>query len=69
MGFNDGEFEGLVAAVLHAQSAQIVQAATVRPSRDGRYISVTVTVLAESRQQLEEIYQALRRHEQVLMLL
>jgi len=35
-------------------------------SRGGRFVSVTVTITAESRAQLDAIYADLRAHEQVL---
>jgi putative lipoic acid-binding regulatory protein len=40
---------------------------TTRPSKGGKYISVTVTIEARSREQLDAIYQDLSAHEQVLM--
>lgn len=41
----------------------------VRPSRNGRFESITVTVKAESRQQLEHVYGALRSLDVVVMML
>lgn len=40
-----------------------------RLSRGGRYMSVTVTIQAESRAQLDAIYQDLTREERVVMAL
>jgi putative lipoic acid-binding regulatory protein len=40
---------------------------TTRPSKEGKYLSVTVTIEATSREQLDAIYQDLSTHEQVLM--
>lgn len=45
------------------------QAVRTRPSSNGKYISVTVTVRAESRAQLDAIYMDLTACEQVLMAL
>ncbi|NOX42432.1 MAG: DUF493 domain-containing protein [Gammaproteobacteria bacterium] len=42
---------------------------TKRESQGGKYISVTVTIQAQSRKQLDAIYQALSDSEQVLMAL
>ena len=39
---------------------------TQRPSREGRYVSVTVTIRATSREQIEAIYHDLRADERVL---
>jgi putative lipoic acid-binding regulatory protein len=38
-------------------------------SRNGRFVSITVTVTADSKQQLDNIYQELSAHEDVLMAL
>lgn len=40
---------------------------TVRESSGGRYISVTISIRAESKAQLDDIYQALTDSDQVLM--
>lgn len=40
-----------------------------RESSNGKYISVTVTVNAQSQEQLDAIYQALTDHEHVMMAL
>jgi len=41
----------------------------VRPSRNGRFESITITVQVESRDQLESLYQALRQLDVVKMML
>ena len=38
-------------------------------SRNGRFVSVTITVAAESREQLDNIYREVTAHEDVLMAL
>ncbi|MRH78605.1 DUF493 family protein [Spiribacter sp. C176] len=38
----------------------------VRPSRNGRFLSVTVTIIAESRTQLDEMYAELQSHQAIL---
>ncbi len=38
-------------------------------SRNGRFVSVTITVSAESREQLDNIYREVTAHEDVLMAL
>jgi len=42
-------------------------AVKTKPSREGKYISVTVTINAQSREQLDNIYLELTAHERVLM--
>lgn len=41
----------------------------LRASREGKYVSVTCTVKATSREQLDALYQALCDHPQVVMVL
>ena len=41
----------------------------MRPSRQGKYLSVTCTVRATSRQQLDALYQELCDHPSVVMVL
>jgi putative lipoic acid-binding regulatory protein len=38
-------------------------------SRNGRFVSVTITVLATSQQQLDDIYRDISAHDDVLMAL
>ncbi len=40
-----------------------------RPSARGNYVSITVTITATSREQLDAIYLDLNAHEQILMTL
>lgn len=41
----------------------------MRPSREGKYLSLTCTIRATSQAQLDSIYQALTRHPRVVMVL
>jgi len=41
----------------------------MRPSAAGNYLSVTVTIVARSREQLDGLYQALTGHPMVMMVL
>ncbi len=41
----------------------------MRPSRKGKYLSLTVTVQARSREQLDDLYRELCDHPQVVMVL
>ena len=41
----------------------------MRPSREGRYLSLTCTVTATSREQLDELYRELCDHPMVTMVL
>lgn len=64
------EFPAKVMALVRAHAPETPDSALVcRTSRGGRYYSVTVTVNAHSRDQLDEIYRALTRCELVIMAL
>lgn len=52
----------------HAPGIQHHQVST-RSSRSGRYVSVTVTITAQSRAQMDAIYQVLSDHPKVLIAL
>lgn len=41
----------------------------MRPSREGKYLSLTCTIRATSQAQLDALYQALTRHPRVVMVL
>jgi putative lipoic acid-binding regulatory protein len=41
----------------------------MRSSKNGRYLSLTVTINARSREQLDRLYQELSKHPMVLMVL
>lgn len=70
MGRDDGEFETLVVGIVRKHVPNLGEAAVqTRPSKAGNYLSVTVTVCATSREQLDNIYLELTACEQVLMAL
>ena len=70
MGRDDGEFAGIVSDLVrqHLASETALDVRT-RPSRNGRFISVTVTIEARDRAQVEAIYSDLNAHPKVLMVL
>jgi putative lipoic acid-binding regulatory protein len=70
MGRSDGGFEVLVTSIISAH-ADIYAGETVKtnPSSSGKYISVTVTIEAVSKAQLDRIYQDLTDCEHVLVAL
>ena len=68
MGEAAGDFDALVVGIVRQHCPDLYEnAVKTRLSNGGRYISVTVTVQAQSRQQLDDIYMALTSHERVLM--
>lgn len=70
MGRAEDGFEAMVTAIIlgHAKTHG-EDAITVRPSGEGNFVSVTITVEAISRAQLDAIYQDLTACERVLMAL
>lgn len=70
LGAVGGDFDAAVVEIVRRHARALTEAAvTTRLSRGGRYVSVTVTVEAESREQLDAIYRALTADERVLMVL
>ena len=70
MGRDTPEFRalarGLVETHVGPVAGSAVQAAV---SRNGRFVSITVTITATSQQQLDEIYRDASSHDDVLMAL
>jgi hypothetical protein len=68
MGIARDDFDMLIVGIVRKHSPDITEGAIkTRPSREGKYISVTVTIEAQSREQLDNIYLELTSHERVLM--
>ena len=70
MGRNDGGLEAIVTAIVLSHAELYAgEPVTVQPSSSGNYISVTVTIEASSKAQLDRIYQDLTDCGQVLLAL
>ncbi len=70
MGAADARLAELVEDVVRRHlGEQGALAWNTRPSSRGRYVSVTVTVRARSKAELDAIYRELSAHESVLMAL
>jgi putative lipoic acid-binding regulatory protein len=69
IGRNADDFEGFVVAVVHAQAPISARTVSTRLSQGGKYLAVTVTFVAESREQLDAIYRELSNSGRVLMAL
>lgn len=70
MGMAEEGFDVLVVGIIRKHAPDLSEGAIKsRLSQEGKYISVTVVVEAESRQQLDNIYHELTAHERVLMAL
>lgn len=70
MGLHAEDFDSLVVSIVRRHVPDLPEnAVKSRASSEGKYVSVTVTVRAESRAQLDNIYLDLTACEQVLMTL
>jgi putative lipoic acid-binding regulatory protein len=70
MGLATDDFDALVVSLIRPHVSDLKEGAVrTRPSKAGKYISVTVTFQAESREQLDNIYRSVTAHERVLMAL
>ena len=70
MGTNQDDFVRLVIEIIQKHALiSPDQVIATRLSRNGRFLSVTVHVSAESQEQLDAIYRELSAHERVLMML
>jgi len=70
MGANQEDFESLVLEIIQKHASISAEGVvTSRLSRGGKFISLTVRILAESQEQLDAIYGELSVHERVLMML
>lgn len=70
MGRAGDDFEALVVGIVRGHAPDLGEGAVrTRDSSGGKYVSVTVTVRATSRRQLDDIYRELTACEQVLMAL
>lgn len=63
MGEASDEFEITVVEIIRRHVDDLHEGAVnVRPSRNGRFVSVTCTIEAHSREQLDNIYRELSSH-------
>lgn len=70
MGRESPGFRELTKSLVEIHTGPIDDAAIrSAPSRNGRFVSVTITVVAQSQQQLDDIYREITSHEDVLMAL
>jgi len=68
MGKAADDFDSLIVEIVRKHYPDVKEGAIkTRPSREGKYISVTVTIEAQSREQLDNIYLELTANERVLL--
>ena len=70
MGRDTPEFRDTVRELVEKHTGPLADDAIQSSlSRNGRFVSVTITVTAQSREQLDNIYREVTAHENVLMAL
>lgn len=70
MGHAADDFDALVVEIVSRHVIDLPpEAVQRRPSKQGRYVSLTVTVQAESQLQLDNLYRELSSHARILMVL
>ena len=70
MGLADADFDALVVQIIQRHVGDLAEGAVrSKLSRGGKYMSVTVTITARSRNQLDAIYRDLSGHQRVVMAL
>jgi len=70
MGVNVPGFETAIVEVAQRFDPSFdASTVEVRPSRAGNYLSVTITITATSREQLDDLYRALSAHPMVKVVL
>ncbi len=70
MGLAGVQFEALVVEIVNRHAERLTDGdVQTRYSRGGKWVSVTLTVQAQSREQLDAIYRDLTGHESVVWVL
>ena len=70
MGETADDFDALVVGLVRKHAHDLLEGAVrTRLSREGRFMSITVTIRAQSRAQLDAIYRELTSNDRVLMAL
>jgi putative lipoic acid-binding regulatory protein len=67
-GRNDAEFRAAVVAIIEKHYGKAYTISEL-PSRQAAYVSLTITVRAESRAQIDAVYQDFVANERILMAL
>jgi uncharacterized protein len=70
MGKAEADFDALVVKLIRRHCPDLLEGAVKsRHSNGGRFVSVTVTIKAQSREQLDNIYMDLTTEKRILMAL
>ncbi len=67
MGRDEGAFRDTVVKIVQKHAGEVSDGdIRIAPSRKGNFVSITITIQAESQQQLDDIYGDLTAYEDVL---
>ena len=70
MGRDEPEFHATARALVEKHTGPVDDSAVQTAlSRNGRFVSITVTINAQSKQQLDDVYRDVTSHDDVLMAL
>jgi len=70
MGVNSDSFENELFMIANRQIPNLGETAiSSTPSRTAKYLSVTITITAQNREQLDALYRAFNKHPDVKMVL
>lgn len=70
MGRDSPEFRATARALVEVHAGAVADSAVqAAVSRNGRFVSITVTITATSREQLDDIYRDVSSHDDVLVAL
>lgn len=70
MGKAEDAFDALVVGIIRKHFPGLLEGAVkTRLSNGGRFMSVTVTIMAQSKEQLDNIYMDLSAHERIIIAL
>lgn len=70
MGRTHEVFEAEIITIIHKHVPNLSEnAIAIRPSKQGKYTAITATIIAESKEQLDNLYIELSAHERVIMAL
>lgn len=68
MGRDSGDFRNMVISIVEKHTGSVDESdVRIAPSSKGNFVSVTITIDAESQQQLDDIYRDLTAHEDILV--
>lgn len=70
IGENTEELEKIIVKVM-ATFCEVIHPddLTIRPSKNGKYISITFTIVAKSREYIEQIYSTLNAQKEIKMVM